>query len=108
MQWLDLLGQLRSRCLPKAEFIKLITLGNRPAISHGNLGTLQNDHMSSICNPVGAIFVEPDLGLTSLRLMQSLGPIKNAATVMARFVDLNKQQNLARKMEIVELKAGKV
>ena len=87
VQWLDFLGMMRCRCLPIAELTKLMKLGERIKISRGNLGTTQNDHMSSVCNPVGAICVEPDITLASLRPMQSLGPIKNAATVMARFVD---------------------
>ncbi len=86
VQWLDYLGQLRTRCVAIAEFKKLIASGGRIRISNGNLGTLQNDHFSPVCNPVGAICVEPDLEFRSLRPMQSLGPIKNSASIMARFV----------------------
>lgn len=85
--WIDFLGQLRTRCLPIGEFTKLLQSGHAFAISTGNLGTLQNDHLSSVCNPVGSIFVEPDVYLDSLRPMQSYGPVKDSATVMAGFVD---------------------
>jgi glutamine synthetase len=85
VQWLDFLGQMRTRCLPISEFERMVKANRAIAISKGNLGTLQNDHMSSVCNPVGAIHVYPDL--RSLRPMQNLGPIKNAATVMAGFTD---------------------
>ena len=85
VQWLDFLGQMRTRCLPISEFERTVKANRAIAISTGNLGTLQNDHMTSVCNPVGAIYVHPDL--RSLRPMQSVGPIKNAATVMAGFTD---------------------
>lgn len=87
IQWIDFLGQLRTRCLPINHFTKLIQSGDAFAISTGNLGTLQNDHMSPACNPVGSIFVEPDVYLDSMRPMQSHGPVQDAATVMAGFVD---------------------
>lgn len=85
VQWLDYLGQMRTRCMPVVEFSKMVASGERISISNGNLGTLQNDGASSVCNPVGAIYVEPDL--RTLRPMQNLGPLKNAATVMAKFTD---------------------
>lgn len=85
VQWLDYNAQMRSRWLPIVEFDKLMSSGGLLAISNGNLGTTQNDHMSSVCNPVGSIHVQPDLN--SFRLMQPTGPVKNGATVMARFTD---------------------
>ncbi|KAF7193221.1 Protein fluG [Pseudocercospora fuligena] len=86
VQWLDYNAQIRSRCLPTSQFEKMIAYGQgRLAISKGNLGTTPNDHMSAAANPVGSIYVEPDL--QSFRLLQDSGPIKNAATVMARFTD---------------------
>ncbi|KAF2166339.1 hypothetical protein M409DRAFT_66787 [Zasmidium cellare ATCC 36951] len=86
VQWLDYNAQMRTRWLPIVEFDKMMTSGpGRFAISNGNLGTTPNDHMSSICDPVGSIYVEPDL--SSFRLLQPTGPVKNAATVMARFTD---------------------
>lgn len=87
VQWVDFMGQLRTRCLPIADFTKLIQAGDAFAISYGNLGTLQNDHLTSVCVPVGSIYVEPDIYLDSLRPMQSHGPIQDAATVMAGFVE---------------------
>ena len=75
---------MRSRCLPIASFESLIKTGDRIGISYGNLGTVHGQ-MSSLCKPVGSIFVEPDL--QSLRPMQDMGPIKQSATVMARFTD---------------------
>ncbi|KAK4497259.1 hypothetical protein PRZ48_011709 [Zasmidium cellare] len=86
VQWLDYNAQMRTRWFPILEFDKLMTSGpGRFAISNGNLGTTQNDHMSSICDPVGSIYVEPDLN--SFRPLQPTGPVKNAASVMARFTD---------------------
>ncbi|PIA97791.1 Protein fluG [Cercospora beticola] len=85
VQWLDYMAQLRSRWLPIKSFNKLLNGDGRFSISRGNLGTTPNDHMSSARDPVGSIYVEPDL--TSFRLMQDVGPIKNAATVMASFTD---------------------
>lgn len=87
MQWIDYMGQMRSRCLPISEFTTLVRSGKPFAISYGNLGTLQNDHFTPVCKPVGSIYVEPDLSLASLRPMYRDGPVKDAATVMARFVD---------------------
>lgn len=87
VQWIDIMGQMRSRCLPIPEFTRLVRSGKPFAISYGNLGTLQNDHLTEVCKPVGSIYVEPDLSLASLRPMYRDGPVKDAATVMARFVD---------------------
>lgn len=87
VQWLDYLGQMRTRCLPILEFLRMIEAKKAIAISTGNLGTLQNDHMTSVCDPVGAIYVHPDEAFRSLRPMQSVDSIKNAATVMAGFTD---------------------
>lgn len=87
VQWLDLLGMLRSRWLPVDAFNAMVEAGSRISISKGNLGTLQNDHVTPVCDPVGQVMVEPDLA--SLRLMHSPAeagcPL--TATVMARFVD---------------------
>lgn len=86
IHWLDYMAQLRSRWLPVAYFEELLQSGGgKISISQGNLGTTQNDHMSSICDPVGTIFVEPDLA--SMRPFQTTGPIKNAATIMAHYVN---------------------
>ena len=78
---------MRTRCLPVPEFRKLLQTNESIRISNGNLGTLQNDSMSPVCEPVGAICLEPDPSLASLRQIQILGPVKNAASVMARFTD---------------------
>lgn len=87
VQWLDYMAQMRSRWFPIKAFEKLMN-GNagRIAISKGNLGTTPNDHMSSVCDPVGSIYVEPDL--QSIRLMAGSGSVKDTATVMARFTDI--------------------
>ena len=86
VQWVDYLGLMRTRCLPITQFRSLLKIGGRISISYGNLGTLQNDHTSPVCDPVGSIYVEPDKSLKSLRPMQKLGPVTDAATVMARLV----------------------
>lgn len=86
VQWLDYMAQIRSRWIPISQYKQLVQAGPvRIAISRGNLGTTQNDHMSSVCDPVGSIYVEPDLA--SFRPMQSAGSVQKCATVMSRFVD---------------------
>jgi glutamine synthetase len=87
VQWLDYLGQMRTRCLPTAQFLKLIQKKQAIRISNGNLGTLQNDHMTPVCDPVGTICVSFDFWLPSLRLMQRVGLIKTAATVMGKICE---------------------
>ena len=87
VQWLDYLGQMRTRCLPTAEFHKMIQKKQAIRISNGNLGTLQNDHMTPMCNPVGTICVSFDFLLPSLRIMQRVGLIKTAATVMGKICE---------------------
>ncbi|KAK3700183.1 hypothetical protein LTR37_016062 [Vermiconidia calcicola] len=87
IQWLDYLGLLRSRCMPINEFQRFLETDSQLKVTTGNLGTLQNDYPSPVCNPVGAICVEPDLSLDSLRPMQSLGRVKDASTIIARYTD---------------------
>ena len=84
VQWIDYLGQMRTRCVPIIEFTKIAKLGERVRISYGNLGTLQNDHFSPVCNPVGAIYL--DLDYATLRPMQDVGRMKDTATIMAGFL----------------------
>ena len=93
VQWLDYLGQMRTRCIPVTEYIKMLRANAAIRISNGNLGTLQNDHMTPVCNPVGTICVTFDDLLPSLRPMQSLGPIKDAATIMGKIVDTTGQSH---------------
>ena len=83
IQWMDYMGLMRTRCQPIEEFSKLIKTGRTLRISNGNLGTLQNDQMTEVCNPVGSIEIEPDATLESLRCMS----IDTEATVMAQFTD---------------------
>ncbi|CAK3971882.1 glutamine synthetase guanido kinase [Lecanosticta acicola] len=87
VQWLDYMAQIRSRWLPTTEFVRLTSPpgAERLAISKGNLFTTPNDHLISSAEPVGSIYVEPDM--MSLRPMQDTGPVKRAATVMARFTN---------------------
>lgn len=62
VQWLDWMGTLRARCIPAAEFTRLLKPDKlRFGISRGNLGTLQNDASTPVCVPVGQILVRPDL-----------------------------------------------
>ena len=93
VQWIDLLGQLRNRCLPVAEFKRLYQANDSISVSKGNLGTLQNDGLTPVCDPVGSIYIRPAYDATSLRLMLPMqmkhGSTKSAATIMARYVDEN-------------------
>jgi len=66
VQWIDYMATVRARIVPMKEFGRLVRSGERIGISQGNTGTLQNDFITPIVNPVGQIYVEPDL--RSLRL----------------------------------------
>ncbi len=81
IQWLDYMGQLRTRCLPRSEFTALMRTDGSVRISYGNLGTLQNDRMTAVCKPVGSICVVPDMA--SLKPMVTEG----RASVMAGFTN---------------------
>ncbi|KAF2870947.1 developmental protein-like protein fluG [Massariosphaeria phaeospora] len=61
VQWLDYMATIRCRILPIKQFDRLIRSGDRIGISRGNIGTLQNDGITPVVNPVGQIYVEPDL-----------------------------------------------
>jgi glutamine synthetase len=80
------MAQIRARILPLKEFEKIITKGDRIGISQGNTGTLQNDHSTPVVNPVGQIYVEPDL--RSLRRTHKKDPLP-AATVLCFWRDEN-------------------
>lgn len=85
VQWLDYMGQMRSRIYPAIEFDKMVNAGTRISIAQGNTGTLQNDTVTSVVNTTGQIYVEPDL--------RSLRPAWKApmpaATVMSCWCDGN-------------------
>ncbi|EMD00203.1 hypothetical protein BAUCODRAFT_63908 [Baudoinia panamericana UAMH 10762] len=94
VQWLDLLNQLRARWLPVGAFKSLIASDGSIGISTGNLGTLQNDHMTPVCDPVGQILVAPVLA--SMRLMYASAADQvpkqgRIASVMACFLDEDRQ-----------------
>ncbi|KAF2200555.1 developmental protein-like protein fluG [Delitschia confertaspora ATCC 74209] len=61
VQWLDYMATLRARIVPIKEFERLVRTRGRIGISQGNTGTLQNDGITPVVNPVGQIYVEPDL-----------------------------------------------
>lgn len=86
VQWLDYMATIRARILPIKQFERMIRSHDRIGISTGNLGTLQNDTMTSLCDPVGQILVEPDL--RSLRPTHKEGP-RAAATVFSYWRDSN-------------------
>lgn len=77
VQWLDYMGQLRTRFLPTVEFDKLLHSNQRISIAQGNTGTLQNDTVTAAVNTTGQIFVEPDLA--SLRATWRGGPAQSAS-----------------------------
>lgn len=83
VQWLDWMGMLRNRCIPGHKNLQPDQLSF--GISRGNLGTLQNDSFTPVCNPVGQIYVRPDLD--SLRPMYQGNLPGPAATIMASFED---------------------
>jgi glutamine synthetase len=61
VQWLDYMATIRARIVPIKEFERIVHSGERIGISQGNTGTLQDDSITSVVNPVGQIYVEPDL-----------------------------------------------
>jgi glutamine synthetase len=84
VQWLDYLGTLRTRTMPIAGFRRLIVNGERIGISIGNIGTLQNDRVTSAVSSAGQIYVEPDI--STLKLSHSRDPLASA-TVIGSFCD---------------------
>lgn len=76
---------MRSRCIPALHHFQEEQL--RFGISRGNLGTLQNDTSTSVCNPVGQILVCPDM--SSLRRMHQGNLPGPTATLMANFEEAN-------------------
>ncbi|KAF2747570.1 glutamine synthetase/guanido kinase [Sporormia fimetaria CBS 119925] len=84
IQWLDYMATTRARVIPVKEFERLIRAGDRIGISKGNMGTLQDDTLTSLANPVGQIYVEPDL--RSLRPTHPRDPLP-AATVLSYWRD---------------------
>lgn len=85
VQWLDWMGTLRTRCIPVQEQNQESQF--RFGISRGNLGTLQNDSSTPVCNPIGQIYVRPDL--SSLKPMYHRDLPGRAATLMAGFEEEN-------------------
>lgn len=81
VQWIDYMGTMRTRIFPVAEFTRIVQSGSRIGISRGNIGTLQNDHVTPAVNTAGQIYVEPDL--RSLRPTPSKDPLTPSATVMS-------------------------
>lgn len=93
------MGTLRTRCIPSRRISAATELPRtvsgqttnqskanhfRIGISRGNLGTLQDDTSTPVCNPVGQIYVRPDI--STLRKMHQGGHVlEPTATVMASF-----------------------
>ena len=100
VQWIDWMGTLRNRCIPSRR-VSAAHNGSRPipaqehepsqgnsfriGISRGNLGTLQNDTSTPVCNPIGQIYVKPDL--YTLRRMHPGNHMlpRQTGTLMASF-----------------------
>jgi glutamine synthetase len=79
VQWLDYMATIRMRILPINEFDRLVRSNSRIGISQGNTGTLQNDGITAVVNPVGQIYVEPDL--RSLRITHKKDPLPSATVL---------------------------
>lgn len=98
------MGTLRNRCIPTRR-ISAAHVGShhnsaqehqasqsdtfRIGISRGNLGTLQNDTSTPVCDPIGQIFVRPDM--RTLRRMQEGSQTLPSQTgaLMASFEEAN-------------------
>ncbi|ORY15848.1 hypothetical protein BCR34DRAFT_598122 [Clohesyomyces aquaticus] len=79
VQWMDFMATMRVRMVPIKEFKRLIKEGGRLGISQGNTGTLQNDGITPVVNPVGQIYVEPDL--RTLRRTHKKDPLPSATVL---------------------------
>ncbi|KAJ4348190.1 uncharacterized protein N0V89_009562 [Didymosphaeria variabile] len=79
VQWLDYMATVRARMVPIKEFDRMMRSGSRIGISQGNTGTLQNDGPTPVMNPVGQIYVEPDL--RSLRRTHNRDPLPSATVL---------------------------
>ncbi|KAL1303221.1 hypothetical protein AAFC00_006638 [Neodothiora populina] len=84
VQWLDYMSTLRARIFPWAEFRKLVEDGQGFSIALGNIGTLQNDTITSAVSMQGDILVKPDL--ESLRAAYRK-KLLATASVIASFKD---------------------
>jgi glutamine synthetase len=98
------MGTLRTRCIPSRrisaahdEIYPASASCRQPSrdnsfrigISRGNLGTLQNDTSTPVCNPIGQIYVRPDMR-TLRRMHQANHMLPNqTGTLMASFVEEN-------------------
>ncbi|KAF2685609.1 developmental protein-like protein fluG [Lentithecium fluviatile CBS 122367] len=79
VEWLDYMATIRARMVPIKEFERLIRTSSRIGISQGNTGTLQNDGITPVVNPVGQIYMEPDL--RSLRRTHKSDPLPSATVL---------------------------
>lgn len=79
VQWLDYMATIRTRMVPIKEFDRIMRSGSRIGISQGNTGTLQNDGSTPVMNPIGQIYVEPDL--RSLRRTHKRDAIPSATVL---------------------------
>jgi glutamine synthetase len=94
LQWLDYMGQMRTRMMPIKSFRKLLEIDGSVGISRGNTGTLQDDSETAAMTPIGQIYVRPmleSLRLThdgdKLRQMNKDGKVRPSAMVMGSFYD---------------------
>ncbi|KAI9684534.1 MAG: hypothetical protein M1822_005622 [Bathelium mastoideum] len=85
VQWIDYMGTLRSRVYPVPEFSRIILSGSCMGVARGNIGMLQNDHMTGAVDTTGQINIEPDI--RSLRPAPAKDPMAPAATIMAFWRD---------------------
>lgn len=79
------MATLRTRITPIAEFRRLVDVGGRIGVTNGNLGTLQNDGLTPVCNPVGQIYAEPDLRSLRPAVPRTPQALSDSATVIASY-----------------------
>jgi glutamine synthetase len=94
------MGTLRNRCIPSRRISATHRGTNlgltqrsqeaqgssfRIGISRGNLGTLQNDISTPVCNPVGQIYVRPDMRTLKRMHQGNFRLPKQVGTLMANF-----------------------
>lgn len=83
VQWVDFLGIIRSQIVSCREFKDILHGANTIAISQGNLGTLQDDTLTSFANTTGQIYLHP--ALNSGRRFPKEDGLSEMGSVMSSF-----------------------
>lgn len=83
IQWVTLLGIIRSMILPVKRFHALNRSGGQLGISVGNLGTLQDDSFTTVINTTGQVSIQPNLA--SLKMDPMTDKLPPTVSIMTSF-----------------------